>query len=62
MIRQLTIHLVLCALGFTLYTGNIQAQQTAPVNRQPVFAGSFYPGSKQALESALKELYAASSP
>jgi AmmeMemoRadiSam system protein B/AmmeMemoRadiSam system protein A len=62
MIRQLTIHLILCALGFTLYTGNIQAQQTASVNRQPVFAGSFYPGSKQALESALKELYAASSP
>ncbi|MEA3463181.1 MAG: AmmeMemoRadiSam system protein B, partial [Bacteroidota bacterium] len=42
---------------------NSKAQQAvAPVNRQPAFAGTFYPASKPALESQLKKLFQAARP
>ena len=41
----------------------LHAQETGQqVNRQPVVAGSFYPGEKSALESSLKELFSQSRP
>ncbi len=61
--RHLHIHIVLCTLGLLFHSGMIRAQDMpSPVNRRPAWAGSFYPGSRQALESKLGELFKLASP
>ncbi len=41
----------------------LHAQESGhQINRQPVVAGSFYPGEKSALESSLKELFSQAKP
>jgi len=50
-------------LAFSFVFCQSAAQQAAsPVNRQPAFAGTFYPASKSALESQLKRLFQAARP
>jgi len=66
MIRNLTFHLVFFAAVLSLPAGILRAQEKSEhspgVDRQPVFAGSFYPGSTQALESKLDQLFAGATP
>ncbi len=46
-----------------LIQGMIRGQEsTAQHDRSPAFAGTFYPGNKQALNANLKELFATASP
>jgi AmmeMemoRadiSam system protein B/AmmeMemoRadiSam system protein A len=56
-------HYISLFAAFLLSFCEIGAQQpAAPVNRQPAFAGTFYPATKTALESQLKELFSAARP
>jgi AmmeMemoRadiSam system protein B/AmmeMemoRadiSam system protein A len=61
--RNLTIQLLLCALGLALQAGLLRAQETtAPVIRRPAVAGAFYPAGKEALESNLEALFERATP
>jgi len=57
----LCLSLLLLSLLFPFSKASAQALK-APVNREPAFAGSFYPAQKSALESQLKSLFAAAKP
>ncbi len=57
------IHLLFGLLAATFLQSSLHAQETsAPVNRQPVFAGTFYNASKQSLESQLNQLFSTAIP
>jgi AmmeMemoRadiSam system protein B/AmmeMemoRadiSam system protein A len=54
---------VLCILGFLVITCASGAQDTGqPVNRPPVYAGSFYAGTKATLQAQLNNLFATAEP
>jgi AmmeMemoRadiSam system protein B/AmmeMemoRadiSam system protein A len=56
-------HYVSLFVAFLMAFCETGAQKPAvPVNRQPAFAGTFYPATKSALESQLKELFRSARP
>jgi AmmeMemoRadiSam system protein B/AmmeMemoRadiSam system protein A len=55
--RYLTLSLLITILLFPFCKGTAQGLP-APVNREPAFAGTFYPAQKSALESRLRSLFA----
>jgi len=63
MIRRYILQTALCAgLIFVSSTFLVAQNQPATLNRQPAYAGSFYPATEQALESTLQELFRQASP
>ncbi len=63
MIRRYFLPTAFCAgLMLTASTILVAQNQSATVNRQPAYAGSFYPATKKALESSLQELFEEASP
>jgi len=61
--RLFTTIFIFCAALVVLSSNLLQAQKTtALINRQPVVAGSFYPGTKEALESSLMKLFSEARP
>ena len=62
MIRDFTKYVFLiCSMLLSSSMGRTQ-ELKAPVNREPAFAGSFYPAQKSALEAQLKSLFSAAKP
>jgi len=63
MIRHYLTVLILVTSWMVILPGHAFAQEVAaPVNRQAAVAGSFYPGSKVALESSLRSLFSEAQP
>ena len=60
--KHLILRSSLLAFLLCTYSSGIAQNNPAPVNRQPKFAGSFYPAEKSALESQLQKLFASALP
>ena len=53
---------ILFSIMLLPYSKGDAQELKAPVNREPAFAGSFYPAQKSALEARLQSLFAAAKP
>lgn len=60
--KHLLLRSSLLAFLLFTYSSGIAQDNPAPVNRQPKFAGTFYPAEQSALESQLQKLFAAAIP
>jgi AmmeMemoRadiSam system protein B/AmmeMemoRadiSam system protein A len=57
-----SIHILLLLAAWNLLPAALSAQEGKKVNRPPVWAGSFYAGNRQALESQLENLFTRARP
>lgn len=60
--KHLIIRSSLLAFLLCSFISGTAQDHPAPINRQPKFAGSFYPAQKSALESQLQKLFSAALP